>query len=100
MRYLRKHAVTLALHAGLDRASNGDLIKAAEERGFDALVTPDRNLVYQQNLKDRTIAIVVLPSGRWSAVRNQIEEVVEAVDRATPGSYCEVPRQKPSGPRP
>ena len=90
-RHLTKHAVTLALHAGLDRADNGDLIKAAEDRGFEVLVTPDRNLGYQRNLKGRKLAIVVLPSGRWPGVQDQLQEVVDTIDKAVLGSYCEIP---------
>ena len=84
--------MTLAIYAGLDRVSNGELIKAAEDRGFDALVTADRNLRYQQNLSNRKIAIVVLPFGRWP-FQPQIQEVFEAVDGAKPGSYFEIPRK-------
>ena len=54
-------------------------------------MTADKNIAYQQNLTDRTLAIVVLPSGRWPAVQDQLEEVVGAVDEAKPGSYREIP---------
>jgi len=36
------------------------LLKAAEEAGFDVLLTTDKNIRYQQNLKGRRLAIVVL----------------------------------------
>lgn len=39
---------------------NGDLLRTAEEAGFDLLLTTDRNMGYQQNLTGRRIAIVVL----------------------------------------
>lgn len=99
-RYLTKHAVTLAIEIGLDRTPNGQLIEAAEELGFEALVTPDTNLGYQQNLKDRTLAIVVLPSGRWPAVLDQIDEVVGAIDEAKPGTYREIPHRRKHDPSP
>ena len=41
----------------------------AEEAGFDVLLTTDKNLGYQQNLKDHKIAIVVLGRNRWSIVK-------------------------------
>ena len=46
---------------------NGELLEAAEAEaaGFDAFLTTDRNLRYQQNLTGRRIAIVVLGKGRW-----------------------------------
>lgn len=46
---------------------NGVLLSAAEEAGFEALVTADKNIRYQQNLGSRTIAIVVLTQLRWVA---------------------------------
>jgi len=47
--------------------SNGDLLKAAEEAGFEALLTTDTNLPHQQNLKGRKLAIVI-PSGLFVPV--------------------------------
>jgi hypothetical protein len=35
-------------------------LTAAEGAGFELLVTADKNLAYQQNLKHRKIALVVL----------------------------------------
>lgn len=80
----------LAIHVGLDQASNGESIRAAEERGFDVLGTPDKNIKYQQNLSGRKIAIIVLPSGRWPQVEQQLKQVVQAIDSARPGSYIEI----------
>jgi hypothetical protein len=46
-------------HRGWDTLSNGDLLKAAEEAGFEVLLTTDTNLSHQQNLKGRKLAIVI-----------------------------------------
>lgn len=100
MPYLTKHAVTLALDVGLDKTVNGELIKQAEARGFEGFVTSDKNLSYQQNLKGRKLAIVVLPVGRWPLVKNQLREVVDAVDAAMPGSFNEIPFRGVKPPRP
>jgi hypothetical protein len=45
---------------GWDTLSNGDLLKAAEEAGFEVLLTTNTNLPHQQNLKGRKLAIVIL----------------------------------------
>jgi len=50
-RYLTGHEVTLSVDAGWDRLRNGELLDAAEKDGFDLLLTTDKNLRYQQNLK-------------------------------------------------
>jgi hypothetical protein len=39
---------------------NGELLDAAEQGGFDMLVTCDKNVPYQQNFKDRKLAVVIL----------------------------------------
>jgi hypothetical protein len=39
---------------------NGELLKAAEEAGFEVLLTTDKNMAAQQNLTKHTIAIVAL----------------------------------------
>jgi hypothetical protein len=57
---LEGHSVTKAKDAGWDRLINGELLKAAEQAGFQVLVTTAKNMAAQQNLKSRTVAIVVL----------------------------------------
>lgn len=59
-KFLLGHVVKTAWQQGWDTLANGELLRRAEEAGFDVLLTTDKNLVYQQNLKDRKIAIVVL----------------------------------------
>ena len=89
-RFLAVHNVRTALQEGWDTLSNGDLLQAAEEAGFDVLLTTDNSLAYQQNLKDRRIAIVVLSRNRWRMVQRMIPKIVAAVNSATPGSYVVV----------
>ena len=88
--FLVHHAVRTAAQQGWDRLRNGDLLTAAEESGFDVLLTTDKNMRYQQNLAGRRIAIVVLGQQQWPYLRPHVQRVVEAVNAATPGSYVEV----------
>ena len=69
---------------------NGHLLTAAEDAGYDALITTDKSMRYQQNLTGRRIAIVVLGKGQWPALQPHVARVVAAVNAATPGSYTEV----------
>ncbi|MBI4903873.1 MAG: hypothetical protein HY820_09575 [Acidobacteria bacterium] len=66
------------------------MLTVAERGGFEVLLTIDKNLRYQQNLKERTIAIVVIGHSQWPAPQPHVQRVVEVVDAATPGSYTEV----------
>jgi hypothetical protein len=54
------------------------------------LLSTDKNIRYQQNLKGRRIAIVVLRNPRRPAVHRYIDRVIGAVNAATPGSYTEI----------
>jgi hypothetical protein len=71
--------------------SNDDLMDAAEENDFELLVTADRNLGYQQNLTERKLAIVVLPTGLWPELQPLLPMVVAAIDDARPGTFIELP---------
>jgi hypothetical protein len=90
-RALTGHTVITAYAQGWDKLTNGALLKAAEEAGVELLLTTDRNIRYQQNLKGRKIAIVVLSGAtKWSRVRLSLERISEAVNQANAGSYTEV----------
>lgn len=99
---LGDHSVATAYEMGWDRLTNGELLKAAEAEGFDLLLTTDRRLQYQQNLKDRVISIVVLTgSVKWSQVRLHAEEIAALVGEARSGSYVEIaiPYAGPKNPK-
>jgi hypothetical protein len=85
-RSLHGHTVKEAKAQGWDTLSNGDLLRAAEDASFDILLTTDTSLPYQQNLKGRKIAVVILSKNRWSLVRTVIPQIVRAVNEAVPGT--------------
>ena len=89
-RALVGHDVTQAIERGWDKISNGELLRLAEEAGFDLLLTTDKRIWYQQNLASRKIAILVLGNSTWRVVRLYLDRVHSAVNAATPGSYAEV----------
>jgi hypothetical protein len=91
LRYaLKGHVIVEAFERGWDRLVNGALLDAAEEAGFELLVTADKNMRYQQNLTGRKISIVTLGNAQWPVLRRYVERVVLAVNAATPGSVAEV----------
>lgn len=69
---------------------NGALISQAEAADFEVLVTTDRNWKYQQNLRERRLAVVVLLSTSWPKIQAKVTAVATAVGEASPGSYTEV----------
>jgi hypothetical protein len=86
-RSLQGHIVKTAREQGWSTLVNGELLRRAEESGFDLLLTTDKNLPYQQNLTERKIAIVALGRNRWRLVKARLADIVAAVNAATPGSY-------------
>ncbi|HVW09941.1 MAG TPA: hypothetical protein VHC90_15235 [Bryobacteraceae bacterium] len=59
-------------------------------RGSEVLLTTGKNIRYQQNLKERTIALVVPEHSQWPMVKLVAESIAAAVDAAQPGGYVEV----------
>ena len=60
--YLEGHTVRTAAQQGWDKLGNGDLLTAAEEAGFDLLLTTDKNMRYQQNAVN---AVTLAAMRRW-----------------------------------
>jgi hypothetical protein len=83
-------SVATAYQRGWSGLNNGALLQAAEGEGFDVLVTADKNLRYQQNLTNRLIAIVELPTNSFPKLRPHFSDIADAVRRAQPGGYIEV----------
>jgi predicted nuclease of predicted toxin-antitoxin system len=86
---LAAHSVATAFEMGWSDLENGELLVAAEAQ-FDALVTTDQNLRYQQNLQGRRLAILVLPTTNWPEIRNHVGEIVAAVNSLQAGEYREL----------
>jgi hypothetical protein len=68
---LAHHEVSTAYERGWSRLKNGDLLDAAEGAAIEVLVTTDLNLQYQQSLKQRDIACVVLSTTSWPRIQRQ-----------------------------
>jgi len=90
------HYVITSREMGWDTLKNGDLMTAAEGSGFEAMVTGDKSISYQQNLEGRKLALVVLPTTDWGKLRQNSVPIVSALDKATPGSLRVVVFDLPS----
>jgi hypothetical protein len=75
--------------AGFKGKKNGELIAAAEGQ-FDVLITADKNLRYQQQLKNRKLAIIELPFNSWKRLRSMIAPIQSALTAIQPGQYVEI----------
>jgi len=48
--FLKGHQVETAYERGWDTLTNGELVRMAEDVGFQVFITSDKNIRYQQNL--------------------------------------------------
>lgn len=55
-----EHEIYTVGDKGWNGIKNGELLKLLVKEGFDALLTFDKNLQYQQNFKKYTITVFVL----------------------------------------
>jgi hypothetical protein len=86
--HLPGHSVTTAYELGWSTLRNGELLARAEEQ-FDVLVTTDRNLQFQQNLAQRKLAVVVLPTTSWPRLRTVAARIAAFVVTVPPGEIRE-----------
>lgn len=62
----------------------------AEDAGFEALITTDKGIRYQQNLAGRKLAIIVLSTNDWTQIRKWKSMVVQRVSEVKPGDLVEI----------
>jgi hypothetical protein len=83
------HAISTAYEMGWATLENGNLLSAAES-SFDAFITTDQNLRYQQNLAGRRLAILVLPTTSWPLIQLHVPKIAAAIDALRPGDFVEL----------
>ena len=88
-KFLPDHDVTSVQREGFGGMENGELLGHLDG-AFDLFILCDKNLRYQQNLSDRVIAIIELPTNRWPVLMNLQVEIVRAVASSLSGSYLTV----------
>ncbi len=75
--YLVGHEVRTVQQQGWAGLKNGELLQRAGRAGFDAFVTADQNLTFQQNLRGFNLFVVVL-----IAPSNALEDLLPVVPSA------------------
>jgi len=54
---------------------------------FDTIVTTDKNLPFQHNLKRRKISAIILPTNQIPAVIELLPQIEAALTKITPGEF-------------
>ncbi len=81
--------MTTVQELGFAGLTNGVLLAQLDGK-HDVFVTADKNLRDQQNFVGRTLAIVELSTNRLSLLLPMIDQLVKALESATPGAYIHV----------
>ena len=84
---LQNHSVRTANAQGWSTLTNGELLRVAEQAGFEVLLTTDTSLPHQQNMRGRKLAVVILTKNRWALIQPRMGEIVAAINSAKPGTY-------------
>jgi hypothetical protein len=87
---LGNHHVFTVRYKGWAGLRNGELLKTAEDDGFEVFITGDQTLCYEQKLIGRRVAVVVLSSIDWHILSHNLPPILAALDNAMPGSFKEV----------
>jgi predicted nuclease of predicted toxin-antitoxin system len=87
--HLADHTVDTAYEQGWADLQNSQLLKTAEAAGYDLLVTTDQNLQYQQNLRGRKLAILVLLSTSWRRIQTHAQSIRQTIETMQVGGYAE-----------
>ena len=82
-----KHDCRTVPEAGLAGKTNGELLILAERLDFEVLVTMDKGVEYEQNLRERKIAIIILraKSNRLIDLLPHVPACLEHLRVITPG---------------
>ena len=80
------HEVRTVPEAGWAGLKNGELLKQAQEQ-FEVFVTVDRNLPFQRDLSDFSIAVVILrtPTNRLDDLRTLVPELLTVIPTSKRG---------------
>ena len=86
---LPERGIKTVQEMGWAGVKNGELLKLVETN-FDVFITSDKNLRYQQNLQDRTIAILLLPSNQVPIIENLLPQIDEELESIKSGDFIEI----------
>ena len=87
------HDVAHVVDLGWRHISNGKLLAMAETTGFQAFITKDGNIPYQQNLAGRVIGLLILRPKTQDLrdLLDMVPEILVALAQLNPGDVLRVP---------
>ena len=82
-------AISTVQEMGWAGIKNGMLLKLAEAQ-FEVFITTDKNLRHQQNLANRKLALILLPTNQVPIVAALVPEIEAALNNIQIGDFIEI----------
>lgn len=87
---LLKFSISTVEEMGWRAVENGALLDLMAP-AFQTLITTDKNITHQQNLKKRGISAVILPTNQIPLVRDLLPKIEETLSSIGRGEIIEIP---------
>lgn len=86
------HDCRSVVEEGWAGKKNGELLRLAEDSGFQVFITLDHGFEYQQNLNSRVIAVLLIRTkfNRLPDLLRHIPEVLQVLSTIQPGQLAKV----------
>ena len=97
-RTIRKYLLGLECvtvpEAGFAGKKNGELLRLAEEKGFDIFLSLDRGIEYEQNLQNHAIAVMIVraKTSRVEDVARHAPEILKALKSIQSRQFVKIGR--------
>ena len=87
-----RHEVRTVQQQGWAGLGNGELLRRAEEAGFEVFLTADQNLEFQQNLVGSSLRVIVLvaPSNALEDLLPLVPSILRSIPDARSGQVQRV----------
>ena len=88
-RVLADRAIVSVQDMGWAGVKNGKLLSLISKE-FDVFITSDKNLRYQQNLSDISLAIILLPSNQVPVIKQLLPQIDTALSDIAISDFVEL----------
>ncbi len=82
--------VTDVHEAGWDGVKNGQLLALIERAGYDAFISNDKRIEFEQDWSKRSFAALLLSTNHWDTLEPNVGNIAVALETARPGEVTRV----------
>jgi predicted nuclease of predicted toxin-antitoxin system len=81
---LKNCAVDTVQDIGMAGRMDQEVLRRAEEGGYDVFITTDKNIRHQQNMSHVRIPIYELPTTSWLKLKANLKELIAEIEALAP----------------